>query len=74
LPGTRYHGVESHYIEIDVAIKLAPNDIYKAFGNTVNASYVLENGTVILNKELQKRSELDPAGRARENVHSVRRI
>lgn len=47
-------GLESQYINIDVAIKLAPNDIYRAFGNTVNASYVLENGAVILNKELQK--------------------
>ena len=55
-------GLESQYIEIDVAIKLAPNDIYKAFGNTVNASYVLENGTVILNKELQKGANWIPQG------------
>ena len=55
-------GLESQYIEIDVAIKLASNDIYKAFGNTVNASYVLENGTVILNKELQKGANMIPQG------------
>lgn len=55
-------GLASQYIEIDVAIKLAPNDIYKAFGNTVNASYVLENGTVILNKELQKGANWIPQG------------
>ena len=47
-------GLKSKFVQIDVAIKLAPNDIYKAFGNKVNASYVLENGTVVLNKDLQK--------------------
>ena len=55
-------GLESQYINIDVAIKLAPNDIYRAFGNTVNASYVLENGAVILNKELQKGANWIPQG------------
>ena len=55
-------GLKSQYIEIDVAIKLAPNDIYKAFGNTVNASYVLENGKVILNKELKKGANWIPQG------------
>lgn len=55
-------GLESQFVQIDVAIKLASNDIYKAFGNTVNASYVLENGTVILNKELQKGANWIPQG------------
>ena len=55
-------GLTSQSIQIDVAIKLTSDDIYKAFGNTVNASYVLENGTVILNKELQKGANWIPQG------------
>ena len=55
-------GLKSQFVQIDVAIKLAPDDIYKAFGNKVNASYVLENGTVVLNKELQKGANMIPQG------------
>lgn len=55
-------GLKSQFVQIDVAIKLESNDIYKAFGNKVNASYVLENGTVVLNKELQKGANMIPQG------------